>query len=124
MVLLDKSEFLEGLYGDIVRYMPLELEMMPVRPITINEELYSSLNFQMIDQHDVAYIKGDLIEDPTGLAIVPSKIEPYTNSSLFLGDLDMMAFKSMLTDNGLQAEFHEGCLVVKTAGKPRVKIFK
>ena len=124
LVLLSKSESLEGLYGNIIKYIPLELEMMPVRPITINEDLYSSLTFQMIDHHDVAYIKGDIVDESTGLSFVPPREEPYTNSSLFLGDLDMFAFKQKLAENGLQAEFHEGCLVVKTHGKPRIKIFK
>ena len=77
----------------------------------------------MIDHHDVAYIKGELMDESAGLSFVPSNV-PYTNSNLFLGDLDMFAFKSCLADNGLQAEFHEGCLVVKTEGRPRIKIFK
>jgi len=47
----------------------------------------------MIDHHDVAYIKGDIVDESTGLSFVPPREEPYTNSSLFLGDLDMFAFK-------------------------------
>jgi hypothetical protein len=60
IVLLSDSEAVYSAWPDITRGVPSEVDVLPVRPITIDEELYESLNFHQINSHEVAYINGTI----------------------------------------------------------------